>query len=507
MEGKNSDYKERGFDLEEESVQNEDRAEMTEEQIPEDVPEQGYAEPESNAAYQEGMEYADQQGRYGYDPGTQGGYDPQQGYSYYGNNAGYSQQYGNPYYPDMDPRYAQQNMDPRYAQQNWYNDPRYAQQNMDPRYAQQYGEQYYGAQNGGQYYGAQNGGYYQNAQYSGAQNGGRNGYSERGDRYGRYQEDPRDPAEERRHQRGQHRPDDRYDDQPEDFEDEDFEDDDEYEEQESRKNGKKGGVFHSFKRKLSKIPARTLLLIGGGIMLLLVAVILLVVLLPKNQEPQEVVVADSPTPEIAATPVPTPEPTPEPTPTEHPLATPLEFGMSGDIVADIQQRLIDLGYMDYPVVDGVQQVTTVYGKTTKNAVRMFQKKNGLDTDGNCGQKTYDVLMSDQAKAFFLSRNDEGDDVKKLQEALYQLGYLNASATGYYGESTVKAVQKFQQANGLEADGKAGQTTMNLLYSGNAVAAKDASSASTDAEPAVTEEPAASAEPTDETPAEGDAAGA
>jgi len=247
---------------------------------------------------------------------------------------------------------------------------------------------------------------------------------------------------------------------------------------------------------LMEIPSRTLLLIGGGVALVLVAIILLVVLLPGKEDNGPASVAATPTPEWTATPSPTRAPTPTPAPTAHPLETPLQFGMEADIVADIQLRLIELGYMDYPVVDGVEQVTTVYGRTTKGAIQTFQQKNGLDSDGWCGKGTYDLLMSDNCKAYFISRNDEGDMVLKMQNRLIQLGYLKAAATGYCGESTVLAVQKFQQANGLDPDGKAGQQTLTLLYSDDALDVNGnkmaMSGATTPADPAATTSPDAGA---------------
>lgn len=248
-----------------------------------------------------------------------------------------------------------------------------------------------------------------------------------------------------------------------------------YDEEELFEDGGDDGERSAFARRIdairqaiSEIPARTLLFIGGGIAVVLIAIILLVLFLPGNKDEGPASVAASPTPEWTATPVPTRVPTPTPAPTPHPLETPLQFGMEADIVADIQLRLIELGYMDYPVVDGVEQVTTVYGRTTKGAIQTFQEKNGLDSDGWCGIGTYDLLMSDTCKAYFISRNDEGDMVLKMQNRLIQLGYLKAAATGYCGESTVLAVQKFQQKNGLDPDGKAGQQTLTLLYSDDAL---------------------------------------
>ncbi|BCJ86533.1 C40 family peptidase [Effusibacillus dendaii] len=54
------------------------------------------------------------------------------------------------------------------------------------------------------------------------------------------------------------------------------------------------------------------------------------------------------------------------------------------------------------------------------------------------------------------------DVKTLQSDLKQLGYFSATETGYFGSITRDAVVKFQQANGLTADGVVGPKTFSVL---------------------------------------------
>ena len=59
-------------------------------------------------------------------------------------------------------------------------------------------------------------------------------------------------------------------------------------------------------------------------------------------------------------------------------------GAAGDTVAEIQRRLKNWGYYSGSV-DGV------YGGKTEEAVRYFQRKNGLSADGQAGNKTLAAL--------------------------------------------------------------------------------------------------------------------
>ena len=62
----------------------------------------------------------------------------------------------------------------------------------------------------------------------------------------------------------------------------------------------------------------------------------------------------------------------------------------------------------------------------------------------------------------MRRGDEGIDVALLQQKLKQLNYYNGSIDGLYGGATVEAVKKFQQANGLKADGVFGESSFNVF---------------------------------------------
>ena len=58
---------------------------------------------------------------------------------------------------------------------------------------------------------------------------------------------------------------------------------------------------------------------------------------------------------------------------------------------------------------------------------------------------------------------QGEDVRRLQQQLLALGLADGvTPDGGYGPRTAAAVRRFQQANGLEADGIAGSTTQAYL---------------------------------------------
>lgn len=140
-------------------------------------------------------------------------------------------------------------------------------------------------------------------------------------------------------------------------------------------------------------------------------------------------------------------------------------------VGALQRRLMELGYYDY---DGF---TGNYGPVTQEAIRLFQRTNGLKQDGIAGAETLTLLAGEDALPYTVRLEDEGEDVRKIQNRLKELGYLSGSADGIYGTATQKAVVSFQKQNGLSADGIFGQNTQELLYSPSAKAAPAAKSSS------------------------------
>ena len=152
---------------------------------------------------------------------------------------------------------------------------------------------------------------------------------------------------------------------------------------------------------------------------------------------------------------------------------------SGATVSKVQTELKALGYY-------YGQVTGNAGPKTVAAIKSFQGKNGLTADGIAGPQTIAKIdaayeakggssSGSGSSASGLKLNSKGTDVRNLQQDLTTLGYYWAEITGNFGERTEAAVKRFQEENGLTADGVAGTKTLNAIAA--AVARKGGTPAS------------------------------
>jgi len=206
---------------------------------------------------------------------------------------------------------------------------------------------------------------------------------------------------------------------------------------------------------------------------------------------------ETPTPEVI------PTATPSPTPTSSTWKT-LREGMSGNDVKQLQENLIQLGYLSGKP-DGK------YGAETTAAVKAFQKANKLTADGVAGPATQKAIYSGTSKAAptakptatpkpdnnnsssnttitgTLKKGSTGASVTALQQKLIDLGFLSGKADGVFGSKTAEAVKAFQKANKLTADGIAGSKTLAKLQASSS----SSNSSSSAATPAPTAAPATS----------------
>ncbi|MDE5765702.1 MAG: spore cortex-lytic enzyme [Clostridia bacterium] len=116
----------------------------------------------------------------------------------------------------------------------------------------------------------------------------------------------------------------------------------------------------------------------------------------------------------------------------------LRQGSKGGEVKEVQRRLKQWGYYDGSV-DGI------YGAKTVEAVKRFQRKNGLTADGIAGKSTYEALgMNDSAKALEGNKgnSNSGSSSSYTNSDLYLLAkciYAEARGESYTGQVAVGAV--------------------------------------------------------------------
>ena len=159
------------------------------------------------------------------------------------------------------------------------------------------------------------------------------------------------------------------------------------------------------------------------------------------------------------------KPTPEPIETElndYKQWPTFSLGDEDSRITYIQSRLMSLGYME------ADEPQAVYNQPLENAVKLFQRANNMTQTGETDSILLSILYSDSPTEYVMEFGNSGDDVLMLQERLNQLGYYDEKLNGYYGASTVEAIETFQDVNGIDPSGKVASDTFDLIFSYDAI---------------------------------------
>ncbi len=166
---------------------------------------------------------------------------------------------------------------------------------------------------------------------------------------------------------------------------------------------------------------------------------------------------------------------------------PLRLGDAGN---DVQEKQIQLNRIsvNYPGIPKITPTDGVFGVSTEEAVRAFQRIFGLTQDGIIGKATWyrlsyifnavkrlseldseGISLNELPQQFerLLSRGDAGDDVRVIQYYLNVIGAFYDTIpriliSGAFDEETENAVRAYQQAFGLEVDGIVGRLTWQSI---------------------------------------------
>lgn len=134
-------------------------------------------------------------------------------------------------------------------------------------------------------------------------------------------------------------------------------------------------------------------------------------------------------------------------------------------VADVQQRLIELGYLSGEADGELNARTTI-------AIKLFEETCGQLPSGAVTTELQTMLQREYAPPFDtlgsqysnLIEGASGDEVLRMQSRLIELGFAAGTPNGEYGAATTAAIRLFQNRNGMEETGIATNYVQAVLFS-------------------------------------------
>lgn len=160
--------------------------------------------------------------------------------------------------------------------------------------------------------------------------------------------------------------------------------------------------------------------------------------------------------------------------------TPAEINRQGRTAEETVKKMIDYLYPEAHIYGNKkpstsdeakpQDSTKPQSETTAQQETKPQsetsKPESSATDNSSVASDYDIEITDKLS---LKKEDENDNVKAMQQRLYDLGYVDdeENITGYYGDVSEAAVKEFQSNNGIKDTGKADNATLKKLFDKNA----------------------------------------
>jgi len=219
------------------------------------------------------------------------------------------------------------------------------------------------------------------------------------------------------------------------------------------------GFFRRIGEGLLRMPRNFRLILSFSVLIIALLLLVLLIVGFTRCAATQAGLQETPVPEM---PTETAVPVPAETPVVQVTPVPLQRGDQKAEVTVLQERLMDLGYLD------IDEPTNYFGSATQYAVKLFQRQHDLEQDGVVGTATHEQLFSEGAQHYLMKVGAEGRDIKALQQQLYEMGYMKkADIDSIFGEKTTEAVKAFQKRNNLKQDGLAGEKTIAKLYSADA----------------------------------------
>jgi peptidoglycan hydrolase-like protein with peptidoglycan-binding domain len=132
-------------------------------------------------------------------------------------------------------------------------------------------------------------------------------------------------------------------------------------------------------------------------------------------------------------------------------------------VRELQVRLQQLGYFNTNPTGNI-------GPMTREAVIQFQRNYRLPVDGIANAQLLQAVRrastggyaAQQQTRNYLTVGDQGENVRLVQERLWQLGFSNTNPDGFFNDYTKESVIAFQQSSRINSTGNVDWQTWEAL---------------------------------------------
>lgn len=155
------------------------------------------------------------------------------------------------------------------------------------------------------------------------------------------------------------------------------------------------------------------------------------------------------------------------------MITPEQMSRQGTTALETLQTMVDFMYPE--LADSSNNAATDNNAAAATATTKTTDAASATDSSAAATEAVKSVADDygiKLEKLSLKYEDDNDNVKAMQQRLFDLGYVDdeENVTGYYGDVSKAAVKAFQTNNGIKATGTADNATLVAMFAENAVKA-------------------------------------
>jgi peptidoglycan hydrolase-like protein with peptidoglycan-binding domain len=128
------------------------------------------------------------------------------------------------------------------------------------------------------------------------------------------------------------------------------------------------------------------------------------------------------------------------------------------------KKIIILSVLSLLILGGGISLANTLNQNTKDKINNSALANSANSSASSSERVGCFKFISNIKYKDGLQNNKINEVKELQESLYNKGYLKVNPTGFFGTLTFEAVKKYQKDNNIPQTGFVGNMTRGILRS-------------------------------------------